>query len=342
MENKESIIELISQIRLDIGHKDIKPDIRDVVWDEDSRELLIITSDRPGKSTVIGKGGWVVGCLKEELKINSVHVEAYTDLLVRRCRMELARDRLDEIRSISPTLALTNLAQLLKKRIEKPHALESLLENFKEELTTYSGGDTQPPVSVVALSGGVDSSFSLIMAKILGFQPRAVTVDPGSIILPGYFKMSVDHLTTKLQVPHEYLPLNLEEVVQESLKGRYHPCGRCSKLIEDTVLSYAQKMGAGYVFYGDLLSTGADSLHWEGDILRINLPALLSATKGEVKRLAHKWGVEKKAGYGCPLLKEVQKKHPSMRRYSIQRIERETRAGVLEPGEALDMIMRLI
>jgi predicted PP-loop superfamily ATPase len=195
---------------------------------------------------------------------------------------------------------------------------------------------------VVALSGGVDSSFSLILAKILGFRFRAVTVDPGSIILPGYFKTSVEELIQKLRVEHEYLPLDLTEVVEGSLAGRFHPCGRCSKLIEKTVLSYAQERGVQFLFYGDLLSTGADSFSFEEDILRINLPALLSATKGEVKRIARKWGVEKKAGYGCPLLKEVQKKHPSMRRYSIQRIERETRAGVLEPGEALDMIMRII
>ncbi len=340
--DKETIKELISLIRRDIGHKDIKPDIQDVVWDGDSRELVIITSDRPGKSTIIGKGGWVAGRLKEELKINSVHVEAYTDLMVRRYRMELARGRLNQIIFTHPAPALANLARLLDRRIKKPYALESLLENFKEEVDMDFTGETKLPVSVVALSGGVDSSFSLILAKILGFQPRAVTVDPGSIILPGHFKRSVDHLTGKLQVPHEYLPLNMEEVVQESLKGRYHPCGRCSKLIEEKVLDHTQKMGAGFLFYGDLLSTGADSLHWEGDILRINLPALLSATKGEVKGVACKWKVEKKAGYGCPLLKEVQKKHPSMRRYSIQRIERETRAGVLEPGEALDMIMRLI
>lgn len=332
--DKDRIKQLISRIRYDIGHKDVEPDIRDVVWNEKSRELVIITSDRPGKSTVIGKGGWVAGRLKEELKISSVHVEAYTDLMIRRYRMELARERLNQIRSTLHSPALNNLAHLLEERIEMPYALASLLENHEVQADS--------PTSVVALSGGVDSSFSLIIAEILGFQPRAVTVDPGSIILPGYFKTSVEHLTQKLQVPHEYLPLSMEEVIQESLQGRFHPCGRCSKLIEKTVLSYAQKMEAQFLFYGDLLSTGADSLIWEDNILRINLPALLSATKGDVKGIVRSWGVEKKTGYGCPLLKEVQKKHPSMRRYSIQRIERETRAGVLEPGEALDMIMRLI
>jgi len=334
--NINSLKQLISHIRVDIGHKDIQPDINDVVWDEKSRELVIITSDRPGKSTVIGKGGWVVGRLKEELGVSSVHVEAYSDLMVRRYRMELARDRLNEITDSYNYPALSNLARLLDDRIEKPYALESLLETFQEE------AEPESPPAVLALSGGVDSSFSLILAKILGFQPRAVTVDPGSIILPGYFKTSVEQLTQKLRVEHEYLPLDLTEVVEGSLAGRFHPCGRCSKLIEKRVLSYAQDVKARFLFHGDLLSTGADSLIWEKDILRINLPALLSATKGEVKRIAGKWGVEKKAGYGCPLLKEVQKKHPSMRRYSIQRIERETRAGVLEPGEALDMIMRII
>ena len=42
--------------------------------------------------------------------------------------------------------------------------------------------------AIVALSGGVDSSFSLIIAKLMGFNPIAVTVDPGNIVLPSYFK----------------------------------------------------------------------------------------------------------------------------------------------------------
>jgi predicted PP-loop superfamily ATPase len=76
----------------------------------------------------------------------------------------------------------------------------------------------------------------------------------------------------------------------------------------------------------------------DGNILRINLPALLSLKKGDVKKIAGKLGVGKKGGYGCPLIGEVHKKHPHMRCFSIQRVLRETRAGVLEPGEALNQI----
>ncbi|MEG3225446.1 MAG: ATPase, partial [Methanobacteriales archaeon Met13] len=299
--DEDQLKNLISKIRAEIGHKKVEPDIYSFDFNHESQKLVIITSDRPGKSTVIGKGGWVVGRLKEELGVKSVHVEAYSDLMVRKYRMELARERLQEIENNS---ALSNLSLLLDRRIEKPYQLDSILENFPEP-------HLEDIKSVVALSGGVDSSSSIIIAKLMGFNPQGVTVDPGSIILPGYFKKSVENLSEKLQVEHQYLDLDLREVIQESLSGRFHPCGRCSKLIEETVLDYARDIKAPYVFFGDLLSTGADSIVGEGDLLKINLPALLAATKGEVKQLALKWGVEKKSDYGCPLLKEVQKKHPS-------------------------------
>ena len=48
--------------------------------------------------------------------------------------------------------------------------------------------------------------------------------------------------------------------------------------------------------------------------------------------------VKKIKGYGCPLIVQVHKKYPQYRPFSIQRVLRETRAGILEPGEALDLI----
>ena len=67
---------------------------------------------------------------------------------------------------------------------------------------------------------------------------------------------------------------------------------------------------------------------------------MLSATKGDTKSLSSYFNIKSRGGYGCPLINEVHKKHPHMRRYSIQRILRETRAGVLEPGQALNLINR--
>lgn len=196
--------------------------------------------------------------------------------------------------------------------------------------------------AIVALSGGVDSSFSLIIAKLMGFKPVAVTVDPGQIILPEYLKNNVRKLSDSLGVPHKFLEVDVGGVVRDALGGRIHPCGRCSKAIETELLHYAEKSGIPFLIFGDFLATGSQSIVSLDNIYRINLPAMFAATKGETKELSSYFGIESRGGYGCPLINEVHKLHPHMRRYSIQRILRETRAGVLEPGQALNLVMRTL
>jgi len=357
--DKNDLKSLIAKVRRDIGHKDMEVDIQETFFDEQSGTLFIITPDRPEKSVVIGKGGWVVGRLREELGVNSIHVEAYSDFIVPQYRMKLAQAKLENITQEYPhpyNKPLSNLINLLKARIENPYNIESLLRSYQDsesKIQDFQVGDPiqdkeNPPFqSVVALSGGVDRSTSLIIAKMLGFNPLAVTVNPGDIILPRYFRDYVESLTQKLGVEHKYLEVEMQEVISGSLEGRFHPCGRCSEIIEEAILDFTRDNNIPFLIFGDLLSTGAQSLQWEEvtddslktvKTLRINLPALLSLKKGDVKKVAGNWGVKKRRGYGCPLIGEVHRKHPYMRRYSIQRVLRETRAGILEPGEALDQI----
>jgi len=350
---KNDLISLISKIRRDIGHKDVEVDILDLFFDEDQGNLLIITPDRPGKSLIIGKGGWVVGRLREELRISSIHVEAYSDFIVPVYRMKLALVKLEEIiseYSHTEKEPLINLSHLLASRIENPYSIESLIENFQKTHKEFNKfhEDRSNKIrkednkfdftSVVALSGGVDSSASLIIAKMLGFNPVAVTVNPGDIILPRYFRESAENLTRILGVRHHYLQVDMKEVVEGSLEGRFHPCGKCSKTIEEAIMAFMRENNIPFLLYGDLLSTGASSFQRDGEVLRINLPAVLSLKKGDVKNIALKGGVKTRTGYGCPLIGEVHKNLPHMRRFSIQRVLRETRAGVLEPGEALNQI----
>lgn len=335
---KDEILAAISQIRREIGHEDLTPDITDVIFDEEKGELLIITSDRPEKSLVIGKGGWVVGKLKEELKVDHIHVEAYSDILLRKYRMELALSRLEEVRNdfdSEVSLPLVNISTLLMRRIKHPYTLKTILDDFDAQ------SNSKHHNAMVALSGGVDSSFSLIIAEKMGFNPLAITVNPGDIILPKHFRDQVEKVTSKLGVEHRYLNADMSEMVEGALEGRYHPCGRCSKVIEETVMEYAREEEVSFLIFGDLLATGAQSLVYKSDVLRINLPAMLSATKGEIKKLAGQYGVVSVGGYGCPLLSEVKKRYDYMGRFSVQRVLRETRAGILEPGEALDMVMNI-
>jgi uncharacterized protein len=332
--------------------------LEEVIYDEETENLIIITPDRPEKSAVIGKGGWVVGRLREELGVNSIHVDAYSDILIRNYRMELALKRLDEAIPLIKPLErdpILDIQDLLRLRVESPgfnflndfegelKELKSKIpENIESKMVKSEINDTEDHLAIVALSGGVDSSFSLVVAKLMGFKPIAVTVDPGHIILPNYFKNNVENLSKSLNVPHEYVEVDMTSVVTDALEGRIHPCGRCSKIIEIALIEYAKKVEIPFLIFGDFLATGSQSIINMNGFWRINLPAMLCATKGETKALSSYFGIESRGGYGCPLINEVHKMHSHMRRFSIQRILRETRAGILEPGQALELITRTL
>lgn len=344
---KNQLIPIIEDIRTEIGHGESELNIKELIFDSKKNELLIITPDRPDKSAVIGKGGWVVGKLREQMGINKIHVEAYTDIIVKKYRMELALEKINKLLSLdqwSNTKALTNLRDMLDNKIGNLSLFDfSDYLNINEpfENTNIPDINQNNHKAVVALSGGVDSSFSLIILTYLGFNPLAVTADPGTIVLPHHFKNNVDNLCQSLGVKHDYVPVDFSDFIEESFEGRFHPCGRCSKMIHQAVLDHARKNNINVVTFGDMLSTGSQSIVYNDGILRINLPAFLGVSKQELEKISSIYHVKKSANFGCPLLGEVQKKFPHMRRYSIQRVLRETRAGALEPGQALDLIWSL-
>lgn len=344
--DKDKIKNNVKRIRKEIGHDEMEINIKELNFNEDLNELTIITTDRPDKSSIIGKGGWVVGRLKEDLNLNSIHVESYTDFIQKEYRLKLSYERIesviDSLDDNNPVRTpLINLKNTLKYKINNIYTFnlekyldENFIKNLKEKNNKH--------LSVVALSGGVDSSFSLLVAKYLGFKPKAISVDPGSIILPSQFKQNINNLTKKLNVEHEYIKIKNEELINEALSGKIHPCGRCSKQIEEGIFKYALNNNISLVIFGDMLSTGSqcitDNIHNNQNIKRLNLPSTLSCGKLEGKNLIKNYPVKSIKGFGCPLLYEVHKKYPHLKKYSIQRILRETRAGALEVGEALELI----
>ncbi len=348
--DKNQIKYSIQEIRRDIGHEEAEVNLKEIIWVEEEKKLIIITPDRPDKSAVIGKGGWVVGRLKETLGIKNVHVTAYVDIMVKIYRMQLSLNKIkyflheDKFPHHS---SFKNLLKLLSDKIENPYDYNFLkymhLNELKNQIKLNNNA-LHPQIvrddskALVALSGGVDSSFSLILAKYLGFNPEAVTIDPGTIILPEHYKKNIEKLTQKLGLAHQYLDVDFTDIIKDSLDGRYHPCGRCSKLINQKIYEFAKENNFPLVIFGDLLSTGYQSVIKQDDLIRINLPACLGVSKMELKKVSHYFGVKSAGNLGCPLLGEVEKKFPHMSRYSMQRVLRETRAGALEPGEALELI----
>ena len=330
MYTKEFILDEVNKIRDEIGHDKVNIFIEEIYFK--NNELWIITEDRPDKSSIIGKGGWVVGKLREKLGLESIHVESYGDFLNKNYKLKLSKKTIENL-----DLNLTGLKNLQKTIDNKLDNIYSF--NFDEYFKQNSFKESSNIEAVVALSGGVDSSFSLILAKKLGFNPIAVTVDPGTIILPKQFKQNIKLLTKSLNIQHEYLPTDYSDIISESFKGNVHPCVRCSKNTGNLVKQYAKDNKIPIIIFGDMLATGSQCINLQEDSLyRLNLPASLSVGKQEIKSLIKNYDLSTFKGFGCPLLYEVHKKFPYMKKFSIQRILRETRSGALEPGEALDLI----
>lgn len=330
MYTKEFILDEVNKIRDEIGHEKVNIFIEDIYFK--NNELWIITEDRPDKSAIIGKGGWVVGKLREKLNLESIHVESYGDFLNREYKLKLAYKTIDNLDL--NLIGLENLKSAISYKLDNIYSF-----NFENYLNKFTFEESENHEAVVALSGGVDSSFSLILAKKLGFNPIAVTVDPGTIVLPNQFKKNISLITESLDIEHEYIKTDYSDVIQESFTGKLHPCGRCSKNTGELVKEYAKTKEIPIIIFGDMLATGSQCINMQEDSLyRLNLPASLSTGKQEIKSLIGKYDLATFKGFGCPLLYEVHKKFPYMKKFSIQRILRETRSGALEPGEALDLI----
>lgn len=332
MYTKESILKEVNAIRDEIGHEKVNIFIEELYYNENTNELWIITEDRPDKSAIIGKGGWVVGKLREKLRLESIHVESYGDFLNKNYKLKLSEKTITNLDL--DLIGLNNLRATIDYKLDNIYSFD--FENFFNEHEFEESSSTE---AVVALSGGVDSSFSLILAKKLGFNPVAVTVDPGTIILPNQFKKNIKLLIESLDIQHEYIDADYSEVIEESFTGKIHPCGRCSKNTGELVKQYAKDREIPIIIFGDMLATGSQCINLQEDSLyRLNLPASLSVGKQEIKSLIKNYDLSTFKGFGCPLLYEVHKKFPYMKKFSIQRILRETRSGALEPGEALDLI----
>ena len=332
MYEKEFLLNEINKIRDEIGHDNVNIFIEKIYFNENTNELWIITEDRPDKSAIIGKGGWVVGKLREKLCLESIHVESYGDFLNKEYKLKLSKKTVNNLDL--DLVGLENLEKTIENKLENIYSF-----NFDTYFNENQFEESENVEAVVALSGGVDSSFSLILAKKLGFNPIAITVDPGTIILPKQFKNNIKLLTESLNIKHEYINADYSQVIKESFTGKLHPCGRCSKNTGDIAKRYAKDNKIPIIIFGDMLATGSQCINLQEDSLyRLNLPASLSVGKQEIKSLIKNYDLKTFKGFGCPLLYEVHKKFPYMKKFSIQRILRETRSGALEPGEALGLI----
>lgn len=310
----DELKERINRIRKEIGQDvSITPRIK---WIKDGDVLIICGYSRSDKSMLIGPGGWISGKLSEEIGKPVTVIESTEEVV-------------SELKLLE---SLNAIEKLLKKATGQN---KDILEFFRDYLQNKRKTIDKDITVAVSYSGGSDSTATLYLLKEMGFNVVAITYYPSDIIVPKRTRSIIQNVITKLSIPHEYISGDISTIVEGALEGRYHPCGRCHKHMEEVIIEATKKRGISAIAFGDLLPTGAGTISIKNSMIRINLPSLLALKKKDMKYLSGRIVGYESPGFGCPLLKEVHRLHPSKKFFTAHRVLREVRAGILESNEGL-------
>jgi|GEM_PF-2840813 len=186
--------------------------------------------------------------------------------------------------------------------------------------------------AIVAWSGGTDSSACIRIANAMGFSVRAVTVRTPYLDEAALLKQALgDGISVDVLDPCE----DMTDIFEASTEGRMHPCGRCHSVITATVEGHARQSGTDIVIYGDMISTGAQSIVADNGLIVWNLPASLALNK---RQLAS-WNDNPPSDhFGCSHLRLVNQSHAYAKKISLQRVLRELRAQAIDRQYALKLI----
>ncbi len=335
------ILKTLKEIRVEskIASKQL-PKIEYTLLDSDNNVLYVIVNDRVDRSSLIGYGGLIIRGLKRKLGIKELNVIAKTDLLVKRKRIS---NTIRKAKYILKKRSINDDAKEFLKILIEQLELE---KHFPPRVIIKNEGAKNIKI-IVAYSGGVDSTATLVILKKMGFNVEAVTVDPGPYIVPEHVRETIINVLEKLQVKHVFIkPIaNYDDVVREAHKGFSMPCSLCYPIMANTIYDYALERKVHIVAFGDIISTSSYTIDFpfRKSVMRVNIPSAFALTKYDTVKLSQEAGIKLwKPVYGCPLLRYSMKKHRWMRLIAIERILRETRAGVLEPMVALRYIKSIL
>ncbi|NJE08549.1 ATPase [Thermococcus sp. M39] len=185
---------------------------------------------------------------------------------------------------------------------------------------------------VVAFSAGSDSTATVKILRWAGFEVVPVMVKLPQIREPVLLNAE-SYGAVFVEIP------NYMEVISEQIEKGAPICGKCHSMIMEAVKDYAKKEGIKIVASGDLLSVGSISIYLEGEVVKLNLPAFLAMDKREaISVLGRKYAL----GFGCSLWKSAAHKSPILKKFAIQRVLRELRAGAIDEDIAKKLIFDIL
>ena len=243
-------------------------------------------------------------------------LETVENNFIKSYRVRNSMKALDRVRKELSPPAYRRFKDLLRYRLYG--------EDFDKEPLDYK--------IAVAFSMGSDSTATLLILRWAGFN-----VVPVMVRLPQMSDVVLmragEYGAVLVKAP------NYMEIMKEQIKKKAPICGRCHSMVMDAVKDYARREGIKIVASGDLLSVGSLSIYKQEDLINLNFPAFLAMDKEEtINVLNRKYAL----GFGCPLWRAASKNAPILKRFGIQRVMRELRAGALNEKFAKKLILDIL
>ena len=184
--------------------------------------------------------------------------------------------------------------------------------------------------TLIAFSGGIDSKATLLIAKEFSLNPEAVT-----FLISDSKREPVEEFCEKNDIKVYFIyDGHYKTILHDAENKPFHPCGRCQKFITKKIYEFARKKKYKFVGFGDMLSVGSHSIIKIGEMYRLNIPAMLSFNKRDHVEITN----EPPGEFGCNFLKNIHKKYPYLKKYSISRVLRELRCQSIDVDMAQELI----
>ncbi len=242
------------------------------------------------------------------------------------------------IKNLEVQNSLEKVRNLRRDREEDNRILNLFRRNLEIRLSKDKFIEGNGEV-VLGLSGDLGSMASLLTLKEMGFDVKAVTIDPGSSFIPMVSRNQIRRIVKFTDSDHDFVDINRSRAVKELRKNGFR-WDNYLDLVESEVKDYALSNNNSTIIFGSFRNYGKEAVKVLDNVVRINLPGLFGFTEEEVTNMLKSYEKNILVEEKTPIINKNLDKKP-VRDFYIRRILDKVRKRTLKPFNGLKRINEL-